>query len=307
MAGLHDTRFGCVTRHATSREDWEQRVRTIEGWGFDVLLSADHLGNWPPFLPLVAAATVSSRLRFGVQVLNNEFWNPALLAREAAVADVLTSGRLELGFGAGHNEAEFRAAGLPYPPPGERVARMAAAIPLVQRLLAGETVTSGAPYHLDQCVVGVAPAQSPVPVIVGGNGDRVLAAAARHADIVSLVGFTSGTERVHTNLTHFTWDGLAERLAYVRSVAPERYDALERSVLVQVVIVTDDRAATVAETAKAFGVSPELAFDSPFVMIGSVAHLLEHLVRLRELGVTYPTTFEPYGAALAEVIRAHRG
>jgi alkanesulfonate monooxygenase SsuD/methylene tetrahydromethanopterin reductase-like flavin-dependent oxidoreductase (luciferase family) len=83
-------------------------VRRVDGLGHDVLLIPDHLGLWPPLSPLVAAAYVSDRLRFGVQVLNNEFWNPVLLAREVEAVDVLTSGRLELGFGAGHGRRGVR-------------------------------------------------------------------------------------------------------------------------------------------------------------------------------------------------------
>lgn len=58
----------------------------------------------------MAAAEATDRLRFATQVLNVELWNAALLPGEAAAVDVLTDGRLELGFGAGHAETEFRAA-----------------------------------------------------------------------------------------------------------------------------------------------------------------------------------------------------
>jgi alkanesulfonate monooxygenase SsuD/methylene tetrahydromethanopterin reductase-like flavin-dependent oxidoreductase (luciferase family) len=123
---------------APSRAAWLDRVRRLDDQGHDVLLTPDHLGLWPPFSPVVAAAEASDRLRFGTLVLNNEFWNPVLLAREVAAVDVLTDGRIELGMGAGHAEVEFAASGIPYDPPGARVARLAEAVPLVRRLLAGE-------------------------------------------------------------------------------------------------------------------------------------------------------------------------
>src|SRR4029453_16928639 len=82
-----------------------------------------------------------------------------------------------------------------------------------------------------------------IPFMVGGNGDRVLALAAAEADIVGLTGFTSGTGRTHTDLSHFTWTGLADRIAPVRHHAGDRFGALELSVLVQLVEVTDDRRA----------------------------------------------------------------
>lgn len=301
-------RFGCVARDAApSRSAWLDRVRSIDDAGYDVLLLPDHLGMWPPFAPLVAAAEASDRLRFATQVLNVEFWNPALLAREAAAVDVLTDGRLELGFGAGHAEVEFRAAGLRYPSAGERVDHLEEAVALVRRLLAGEEVTSEGFYRLDACATGLTTTQEPVPVMVGGNGDRVLDLAARHADIVGFVGFTSGTGQRHTDLSHFDWAGLADRIAHVRRAAPARGDDLELSVLVQAVAVTDDRTGAAEEMARSFRQPPALVLDSPFVLIGSADEVADQVTRLQqELGVSYVTVFEPWAEAFAAVIERLR-
>ena len=125
-ASVRPLRTGIVPRTPfASLDGWRARVRAIDEQGHDVLLVADHVGMVAPLPPLVAAAGTSERLRFGVQVLNNEFWNPVLLAREAATADILTAGRLELGFGAGHAAVEFAAAGIAYdrPAPAHRPAR----------------------------------------------------------------------------------------------------------------------------------------------------------------------------------------
>ncbi|HET6950648.1 MAG TPA: TIGR03621 family F420-dependent LLM class oxidoreductase [Acidimicrobiales bacterium] len=288
-----------------SRAEWRDRVRRIDGQGHDVLLTADHLGLWPPLPPLVAAAEVSDRLRFGTQVLNAEFWNPVLLAREAAAVDVLTGGRLELGFGAGHDAAEFAAAGIAYDPPAERVARLAEAVPVVRRLLAGERVDLDGHRALAAAELGFASSQSPLPIMVGGNGDRVLALAAREADIVSFVGVTSGTGRVHTNLSHFTWDGLADRIAHVRRQAGEREGMPELSVLVQQVEVTGDRRAAAEAFAQGL-VDTAPLLDSPFVLLGTAADIADQLARLREAGVGYVTTFERCAEALAAGVAAMR-
>jgi probable F420-dependent oxidoreductase len=297
-------RFGCVARAPYSaRADWQERVRRIDGWGFDTLLVPDHVGMWSPFAPLLVAADVSDRLRLGTQVLNIELWNPLLLAREAATVDLLTDGRLELGFGAGHAEVEFRAAGLAYPLAGERVDHLVEQVDLVRRLLAGETVTGGEHYGLADAATGLATVQERVPFLVGGNGDRVLRLAALEADIVGLVGFNSGTGQVHDDLSHFTWEGLADRVALVRGEAGARFDDLELSVLVQGVTVTDDRAGAVATIAERFDRPPEVITDSPFLLIGSVSDIADQVRRLRdECGVTYMTVFEPAGADLAPVI-----
>ncbi len=297
-------RFGCVARDAAgSRAAWLERVRRIDGAGYDVLLMPDHFGIWPPFTPLVAAAEASERLRFGTQVLNVEFWNPALLAREAAAVDVLTDGRLELGFGAGHAEEEFRATGLRYPPAGERVDHLTEAVPLVRRLLAGEEVTTDGHYRVEKCATGLATVQDRVRVMVGGNGDRVLRLAGECADIVGFVGFTSGTGRNHTNLSHFDWAGLEDRVGHVLTAAQDRAAELELSILVQMVVITDDRAGTAAELARSMEVPPDALLTSPFMMIGSVDDVANQVRRLRnDHGVGYITVFEQFSEAFAGVI-----
>jgi len=271
-------RTGIVARSTpATRAEWDDEVRRVDDLGHDVLLIPDHLGLWPPLSPLVAAAYVSDRLRFGVQVLNNEFWNPVLLAREVEAVDVLTGGRLELGFGAGHAQVEFEMAGIPYDPPGARIDRLAAAVPRVRELLV---------------------ARDHIPFMVGGNGDRVLALAATEADIVGLTGFTSGTGRTHTDLSHFTWAGLADRIDHVRRHAGDRFADLELSILVQLAEVTDDRRAR----ADAFGegrLDSDVLLDSPFVMLGTPSGLADHLARLREMGVAYVTAFDTSAEALA--------
>lgn len=297
-------RFGCVARGPMpTRAEWLDRVRRIDDLGFDTLLTADHVGSWAPFPPLVAAAEASDRLRLGTQVLNIELWNPLLLARDAAAVDLLCDGRLELGFGAGHAEIEFRQAGLAYPSAGERVDHLAELVPLVRCLLAGETVSGGERYRLHDAATGLAAAQDRMPFLVGGNGDRVLRIAAEHADIVGLVGFASGTGQVHAGLSHFTWAGLADRVALVRAAAGDRADDLELSVLVQAVHVTDDRAGVAARMAERFEHPVADIVDSPFMLIGSAAEIADQIRRLRdEHGVTYVTAFEPAGPALAEAI-----
>ena len=277
---------------------WRDRVRAVDDQGHDVLLMPDHLGMWPPFTPLVAAAQASDRLRFGTQVLNIDFWNPVLLAREVAAADVLTGGRLEVGFGAGHAAVEYAAAGIGYDRPAVRIGRLAEAVPIVRRLLAGETVDHhGEHYRCDRAEIGIAPTQQPVPVMVGGNGDRLLRLAAAEADIVGLTGFTAGTGRTHTDLSHFTWDGLADRIAHVRRHGGTGV----LSVLVQHVEITGDRRSAAAAFAQG-RVDVDVVADSPFVLLGSEAGVAEQLSRLQAVGVSYVTAFERSAAALARAV-----
>jgi probable F420-dependent oxidoreductase len=295
-------RFGAVVTTAPARtKDWRDQVRRVDDLGFDVLLLPDHLGMMSPFPPLASAAAISDRLRLGVQVTNVCLWNPAMLARDAATVDLVSGGRLELGLGAGHAKEEFEAAGIPYERPGRRVDVLEATVPVVRDLLAGRTITVSEPLHMDSCNLGLPAPQAPTPIMVGGNGNRVLQVAATQADIVGLVGFTAGTGRMHTNLSHFTWDGLADRIAHVRHAAGDRFAGLELSVLVQRVAITDDRPGAIAEFIGNASIPLGVVADSPFVLAGTADHVAEQLTQLRdEHGVTYVTTFEPSAEALAQ-------
>jgi probable F420-dependent oxidoreductase len=282
--------IGISAWYTTSGTAWRDGARRFEGEGYDTLWVADHVGMLDPFPALVAAAAVTERLRIGTYVLNAEFWNPLLLARVAATTDLVTDGRLVLGIGAGHAQEEFEQAGLRYPPPGERVGRLEALVPALRRLLAGETVDAPA-LGLAGAATGL-PASS-APLLVGGNGDRVLDLAGREGDVAGLVGFTSGTGKTHADLSHWGWDGLADRLGRVRAAAsaagrsPEAGPRID--VLVQRAAVTDDPRSALADFSDE-GVPDEM-FDSPFLLVGSVDDIAERLARLDEMGVDGVTVF----------------
>ncbi len=81
--------------------EWETTGRRLEELGYHGILLADHTYSADPFLPLVAVAAATERLRVGTLVLNVGFWHPLLLARTAATLQLLSGDRLDLGIGAG--------------------------------------------------------------------------------------------------------------------------------------------------------------------------------------------------------------
>jgi probable F420-dependent oxidoreductase len=135
---------------------------------------------------LSALAVRTSRIRLGTLVLAAGFRPPTLLAKMAATLDQLTGGRLDLGLGAGWNEAEFVENGLPFPRPGVRLAMLEETLGVLRTLLgAGGTPASfsGRFYRADQALVIPGPVQQPCPPLwVGGAGDRLLGVVARAAD-----------------------------------------------------------------------------------------------------------------------------
>jgi probable F420-dependent oxidoreductase len=304
-------RFGVSIWAASSRQEWRDKARRAEAAGFDTLLVADHLvdGMLPPLTALVAAAEATDHLRVGTLVVNNDFRHPVLLAREAATIDLLTDGRLELGIGAGHMKVEYDEAGLTFDPPAMRVARLAESAEIVTRLLAGDEVQfDGRHYQVRGHRCFPLPVQRPVPLLIGGNGRRVLATAARWAHIVGFTGFSQVEGERGVNPTHFTDDGLAEQVQWVRDQAGHRFDDLELSTLVQGVTLSDDRRATAADLE---GLVPKLTVDdilsSPFGLIGTPVQIADQVRERRErLGISYLTVFEKDFNAMARVIELLR-
>lgn len=294
-------RVGVSLFRTGSAGELSELARRLEGEGYDQLQLADHVGMLAPFSTLAVAAAATTELRLGTLVCNNDFWNPVLLGREAATLSLLSGGRFELGLGAGHAEVEYEASGIAYDRPAVRIDRLTESVEILASLLAGEHVSRSGTHH---AVVDAATGidHPRVPLLIGGNGDRVLELAARRADAVGLTGFTSGTGQTHSGLSHFTWDGLAERIAHVRAAAGAGAHDLELQILVQHV-ATGDRTQLAEAAAAPFEQPVELLLDSPFVMLGSVQDHVEHCARLEDLGVTRLTAFGGRGAEdLAPVI-----
>ncbi|ELS51592.1 putative Rif11 like protein [Streptomyces viridochromogenes Tue57] len=277
--------------------EWRAKCRRAEELGYDVLLVPDHLGMPAPFPALVAAAEATERPRLGTFVLNAGFWNPALLAREVATTDALTGGRLELGLGAGYVQAEHDSAGLPFGTPGERVDQLRRTVEELERLL-------GSPDHQPR------PVQEPrVPLLIGGNGDRVLRLAAEHADIAAFGGAYPDPRSTTGRLLPITAEQFDERVARYRKFAASRAKPAELNLLVQMVAVTEDREGTVQPLLDRV---PELtltqALELPILLIGTLEQLVDQVLARRErYGFSYLTVLEPYMEAFAPVIERLRG
>ncbi|MFI6206034.1 LLM class F420-dependent oxidoreductase [Streptomyces sp. NPDC051041] len=290
-------RFGVnLTVPAPARE-WRAKCRRAEELGYDVILVPDHLGMVAPFPALVAAAEATERPRLGTFVLNAGFWNPALLAREVATTDALTGGRLELGLGTGYVPAEHGTAGLPFGSPRERVDRLRHTVEKLNRLLASAE-------HRPR------PAQRPrVPLLIGGNGDRMLRLAAEHADIAAFTGARSVPGSASGQLTPVTAEELDERMARYRRLAAGRAEPAELNLLLQIVVVTEDREAAVRPFLELVPhLTPEQVLDLPVVLVGTREQITAQLLERRErYGFSYLTVLEPCMEVFAPVVEALRG
>ena len=274
---------------------------TVEDAGFDVLTFPDHLvPTLSPFAGATAAAMATTRLRTGTLVLNNDLRHPVEVARESATLAAISGGRFELGLGAGHMKSEYDAAGLRFDSGATRVDRLIESVKVIRPLLAGEPVDVDGAHYCVRAEAGelVAAPTACVPLLLGGNGTRVLQLAGQVADIAGFTGFAHNHGGTEVRLTHFGAAGLDDRIAVVRDAAGDRFDAIELNALIQFVVHTHDREATATELAATLGgASPQLILDSPFVLIGTHEQMAEALLERRErFGVSYWSVFDEWAA-----------
>lgn len=161
-------------------------ARAAEEVGLDSLWVGDHLlyreperGPWDCWTTLAWLGGVTERIELGPLVACTAFHPPGILARQAAAVHELSGGRLVLGLGAGWNEAEFRAFGLPF---DHVVSRFEEAFTIVRRLLDGERVTFEGRYHRAEDAVLLPPPRSRPKLMIGANAPRMLSIALPHVD-----------------------------------------------------------------------------------------------------------------------------
>lgn len=293
-------RFGLQTGPLHDAASLREFARKVEDLGYAELFTSDHINgggllNVDPFLPLMVAAEATTTLRFGPLVMNNEFHNPVLLARTAASFDLLSGGRLLLGMGTGYMQSEHDAADIPLRPPGPRVDRFAESIDALRALLdEGTASCSGEHLTLDVSDLGVRPSQERVPILIGGHGRRVVSLAARKADIFQFTGLTHDPETGQPSAGGFDRASVAERHRWLIDAAGERLATIELSTLVQRTHVGSDGDAVRAEVAERLDSGPEVVDETPFILVGSKAEVIEKLHRLRDdFGIHHVVSRDP--------------
>ncbi len=265
----NDFRFGVSLRAAESQAQVSDDARRAEDLGFDVIHVPDHLGAPAPFPTLTTAANATKTLRIGTFVLNACFYKPALLARDVVALRDLSGGRLDLGLGAGYVREEFEAAELPFPSARER-------IDYLRRM------------------TGYLREQAPdVPILIAGNGDRLLTVAAETADIVGLTG-GGGVDG----------DPLAERIAFLRTAAGDRFDGLELNIAITAVPAPGAELPDLSIPRHFLPhLDDEQLLRHPGVLSGSVPAMADRVRELRETyGITYFIVQGAHTETFAKVI-----
>src|SRR6059036_1059980 len=138
--------------------------------------------GWRYVLP---STMVPTRMRVGTIVLGNTYRHPALVAKMAAQVDIISGGRLLLGLGAGWQQNEHDAYGIPFYTMRERLERLDEACQVIRSLWTERRSNfRGRYYQLSDAPLDLQPVQKPHPALmIGGGGERVtLRIVAKHAD-----------------------------------------------------------------------------------------------------------------------------
>jgi probable F420-dependent oxidoreductase len=263
-------------------------ARAAEAIGFCDLIIHDHLTpQLAPIPVLTAVAMATERLRLCPLVLNNDLRHPAVLAQDLATIDLLSGGRLVVGIGAGWNEPEYSAIGIPFDPPAVRIDRMLEAVAILRGLFADEPLTfNGRYYTITELDGRPKPVQRPhPPFLIGGTRERVLRIAAREADIVGI-----DLRQDRESLPDAFPERMDERIRWIREAAGERFERLELSVLRLLgdIAITNTPLRVASEVARRYEtmtgltIDPHDILESPYSLIGSVPDLVAKLLRNRE-------------------------
>jgi probable F420-dependent oxidoreductase len=311
MAHPRTFRFGFQAFKAPEGQTWGAYVRRVESLGYSTLFLPDHFGDQlAPVPALAVAAEVTTDLRIGILVADNDYRHPVVHAKDLATLDVLSGGRLEVGLGAGWMRSDYDESGIPYDRPGVRVDRFEEGVAVIKGLFADGPVTFEGRHYTVTGLDGLPkPVQRPhPPILIGAGGPRMLGIAARQADIVGV----NPTVRSGAVDTDSARDGTApaydRKLADLRAAAGDRFADLELNGLLFFVVDTPDREGFAAQVAPGFGLTPEEVLDAPLALIGTTDQMCDILRERRERwGLSYITVQTDALETMAPVIERLAG
>ncbi|WP_460526770.1 LLM class flavin-dependent oxidoreductase [Flindersiella endophytica] len=260
-------RFG-VVGGAADVKGWTELARKAEDLGYDALVSPDPQHGLDPITMLSAAAAVTTSLHVGTFVAVDAFRDRRMLAWQAETLQTLSGGRFELGLGTGRPDAGEQAytlSGVDYGTTEERIRRLADTVAYLK----------GRPVR--------------PPLLLAAAGPKMLALAAREADIVTLAwGPTSSESKAKSTI------------ARLRAAAGERLAEIE---LALNLLAAGDKPAPWLERFTGVSMADLLAAKPVTVLPGSPEQGAETLLRWRaELGISYVTINSGFLDELAPVV-----
>jgi probable F420-dependent oxidoreductase len=187
-----------------------------------------------------------------------------------------------------------------------RIARLDESLTVIKGLMAdGPFTFHGEHYTIDGLEGEPKPVQRPhPPIVVGGGGPKILALAAKHAQIVGInANLRAGSGEHPDSVRSLTGAATDDKVERLRVAAGERFDDLEIQTLTGFVHVTDDASAIAAGIASHFGVPAEVALETPAVLVGTEDEIVEQVEARRDRWhMSYVVVDEQFVDAFAPVV-----
>ena len=273
-------------------EAMTRAAREADLLGYDSIWLFDHFHTVPtPTLETTfecwtitaGLARDTQRVKLGQMATCNGYRNPALLAKMASTVDVMSHGRLILGFGAGWYEHEYRAYGYGYPETRERMARFREACEVIHRMWTEEyPVFHGTYYTIDKPINEPKGVQRPHPPLwIAGDGEQVT------LKLVAQWGDGCNVGDGDPELIRRKCDVL---LRHCDTLGRD-YDDITRSTSVGVHLVESEAAAE-SETAPARGSRSYQEYAS-YTVVGTPERVVERLQTVIEAGAQYFIVYLP--------------
>lgn len=218
-----------VTNFMTAALDPVEWARRREDEGWDLLSVADHFympGHPFPHVWVTASALATATSRVGITTAftNNLFRSPVEVAQAALMMQQVSSGRFELGLGAGWASAEILDAGLNYPEPRDRAGAFAESAQIIRELMStGNASFNGDYYQI--AVDGIGPlSATPPPLVASVGGPRTVREVTPHCDRVEIKASSPSTRGGAVDrgaMSQITDQHLIDMIARVRAVDPD--------------------------------------------------------------------------------------
>jgi len=254
---------------------------------------------------MAALAAETRRVRVGCLVFCVCYRPVGVLAKAAVTIDHVSGGRCELGIGAGWNEIESRAFGIPFPSIRERLDLLEESAAVLRRLFDGERVTfAGRQVQLTDALCDPRPVQTRLRLWIGGQGERrLLRIVARHAD-----GW---------NAPFLAPEVFAERMATLdRWCERERRDprAITRTVNLGLAIGSGEAAVRQQEENLRLMFGPMTDLVRPGILVGTPAQVIDRIGAYAKAGAEWvilalraPFDWEGLDLFVRDVLPAFRG
>lgn len=222
-----------------------------------------------------ALAAITKRVKLHHLTICNGFFHAPWLAKAVITIDHISEGRFMLGIGAGYAKEEFESYGYPFPRPGLRIKQLDEALTIIKKMCTDAHPTfEGKFYTIKDATGNPKPITTPYPmIIIGGTRPKMMALAAKHANIVNIEFGVGDFESAKSSL-----DTLREAC---RKLGRD-YDEIEKSCGSYIFIARTER--ELKDKEKALSQVPKRS-----ILVGTPDKIIDAIREYVKLGFTYFT------------------